>query len=233
MKKSRHISHMDTAVTGHRNASLPNRQDSVADRTSDLRGALIFNTALTAFWLFAMLTHRTGGFFQYEIGRDALARIAGGIVLLRGLGIHLVRDQDAAAEVCRRLLEGGAAPGVLLAHATQPFDVAAFTSRHSERRIRIADMIGRRGRFITLALAGFFYLYWRVATEPIAGFATLFLQDNLFDAVVTSWVFLGLLLCRTASSRRRSTGRSPASWTACSRARTACSSRRCGRRSSS
>ena len=52
-------------------------------------------------------------------------------------------------------------------------------------------MIGRRGRFITLALAGFFYMYARVETEQTPAFATLFLQDNLFDAVITSWVFLG------------------------------------------
>jgi len=52
-------------------------------------------------------------------------------------------------------------------------------------------MIGRRGRFITLAAAGFYYLYSRVASEPSSNFATLFLQDNLFDAVVTSWIFLG------------------------------------------
>jgi hypothetical protein len=51
-------------------------------------------------------------------------------------------------------------------------------------------MIGRRGRFITLGMAGFFYLYSRVQTEQSANFATLFLQDNLFDAVITSWVFL-------------------------------------------
>ena len=39
-------------------------------------------------------------------------------------------------------------------------------------------------------MAGFFYLFTRVSTEHTAAFATLFLQDNLFDAVVTSWVFL-------------------------------------------
>src|SRR6185295_9566064 len=71
-----------------------------------------------------------------------------------------------------------------------PFEVASFTSRYSERRIRIVDMIGRRGRFITLGAAGFYYLYERVKVEQSPGFATLFLQDNLFDAVITSWVFL-------------------------------------------
>jgi hypothetical protein len=39
-------------------------------------------------------------------------------------------------------------------------------------------------------MAGFFYLYGRVAADPTPGFATAFLQDNLLDAVITSWVFL-------------------------------------------
>ena len=73
----------------------------------------------------------------------------------------------------------------------EPFDVAEFVSRHSERRIRIVDMIGRRGRFITLGMAGFFYLYLQVSRERSTNFATIFLQDNLFDAVLTSWIFLG------------------------------------------
>ena len=72
-----------------------------------------------------------------------------------------------------------------------PFDVESLTARHSERRIRIIDMIGRRGRFITLAMSGFFYLYARVAQEQSPEFATFFLQENLADAVLTSWIFLG------------------------------------------
>src|SRR4029079_13037785 len=47
-----------------------------------------------------------------------------------------------------------------------PFEVASFTSRYSERRIRIVDMIGRRGRFITLAAAGLHYPYLRRLHGP-------------------------------------------------------------------
>ena len=71
-----------------------------------------------------------------------------------------------------------------------PFDVFDLLQRHSERRIRIADMIGRRGRFIVLGMAGFYYTYVQVGNEPSANFATIALQDNLFDAVLTSWIFL-------------------------------------------
>jgi len=71
-----------------------------------------------------------------------------------------------------------------------PFDVAALTARHSERRIRIVDMIGRRGRFMVLGLMGFFYLYSRVDSERPGNFATAFLSDNLLDAVLTGWMFV-------------------------------------------
>jgi hypothetical protein len=79
----------------------------------------------------------------------------------------------------------------------QPFDVAALTARHSERRIRIVDMIGRRGRFMVLGLTGFFYLYSRVGSERPENFATAFLSDNLLDAVLTGWMFV--LLFRSNS----------------------------------
>jgi hypothetical protein len=72
----------------------------------------------------------------------------------------------------------------------QPFDVAALTARHSERRIRIVDMIGRRGRFMVLGLMGFFYLYSRVGSEHPENFATAFLSDNLLDAILTGWMFV-------------------------------------------
>jgi len=155
------------------------------------RGALLFNTALTAFWLFAVLTHRTGGFFgHYEIGRDVFGRIAGGILFFYviwgfiwyGIKTLLLKYFVGFSKDERRQ--------AFSSRMRAAFDVGSFTSRYSERRIRIVDMIGRRGRFITLAAAGFYYLYERVVVEQSPGFATLFLQDNLFDAVITSWVFL-------------------------------------------
>jgi hypothetical protein len=163
-------------------------------RTADriFKGALIFNTALTVFWLVMLATGGNAVFFrEYDISREALMRIFSTVLffyvlwgfiwygiktLLLRFFVHFSKDERRQAFSSRM---------------KQPFDVAALVSRHSERRIRIADMIGRRGRFITLALAAFSYMYARVASEQSDGFATLFLQDNLFDAVLTSWIFLG------------------------------------------
>jgi hypothetical protein len=162
-------------------------------RTADriFRGALLFNTALTIFWAVKLATGGNAYFFgSYDVGRQQLWRVFSGVLffyvvwgfLWYGIKTLLLRFVAGFSKDERRQS--------FSSRMRQPFDVAGFVRRHSERRIRIIDMIGRRGRFITLAMAGFFYLYSRVSVDPSPNFATLFLQDNLFDAVVTSWIFL-------------------------------------------
>jgi hypothetical protein len=162
-------------------------------RTADriFRGALAFNAALTVFWAVMLATRGNAYFFvTYDITRERLTQVFFGVLFFNvlwgfiwyGVKTLLLKYLAGFSKEERRQS--------FSSRMTQPFDVAAFVDRHSERRIRIVDMIGRRGRFITLAMAGFFYLYSRVAGDPSPNFATLFLQDNLFDAVVTSWIFL-------------------------------------------
>jgi len=73
---------------------------------------------------------------------------------------------------------------------SQPFELNAILRKYSERRIRIADMIGRRGRFITLAGAMCFIFYAQLAAGKSDNFATAFTSQSLFDQVVANWVFL-------------------------------------------
>jgi hypothetical protein len=163
-------------------------------RTADriFRGALSFNTALTIFWIFVVVTRSDAIFFRaYDFNLHALGRVGGGILFFYviwgfiwyGIKTLLLKYVVGFSKEERRQ--------AFSSRMSAPFEVSEFVSRYSERRIRIVDMIGRRGRFITLAMAGFYYLYLQVATERSPNFATSFLQDNLFDAVLTSWVFLG------------------------------------------
>jgi hypothetical protein len=180
---------MDVTVTPPAAAHVVDTRLRTANRV--FRAALVFNSALTAFWIFALVTHRTGGFFtEYDITRAVVARIFGGIAVYYGVwgffwnGIKILLLKSFVGFTKAEPRQA------FSSRMRAPFDVGSFTARYSERRIRIADMIGRRGRFITLAAAGFYYLYVRVAIEHTPGFATGFLADNLFDAVITSWVFL-------------------------------------------
>jgi dolichol kinase len=160
------------------------------------RGALAFNTALTIFWLTTYLGGGSFFFRGYRLDGEAAGRIFAGILFFYVIwGIiwwaikgALLRFFVGFTPEDRR--------DAFSSRMDRPYDVSALVSRYSERRIRITDMIGRRGRFITLAAAGLYYLYLQVAQEQNANFATAFLQDNLVDAVVTSWIFLAIYYSR-------------------------------------
>jgi hypothetical protein len=184
---------MDVSVTAPPAAPLPSTEFIERRRTADriFRSALIFNSALTLFWGVMLITGGNAYFFtSYDASWQGLGRILSGIMFFYvvwgfiwyGVKTLLLKYLVGFSKEERR--------ESFSSRMRKPFDVSEYVRRHSERRIRIVDVIGRRGRFITLALAGFFYLYSRLATDPSAHFATGFLQDNLFDAVVTSWIFL-------------------------------------------
>lgn len=162
-------------------------------RTADriFKGALLFNAALTAFWLIVYLTGADAVFFgSATVGWDNFGRVLGGVMFFYvawGFIWYGVKNVLLAYLVGFSKAERREAFSSRMA---KPYEVADLVARYSERRIRIADMIGRRGRFITLAAAGFYYLYTQVATQRPETFATLFLQENLFDAVLISWIFL-------------------------------------------
>ena len=161
----------------------------LADRI--FKGALIFNSALTLFWIAVLATGRDAVFFgSAAVDAAAVGRVLSGVLFFYviwgfiwyGIKSALLKYLAGFSKEERR--------EAFSSRMSQPYDVAALVARHSERRIRIIDMIGRRGRFITLGAAGFYYLYVHVAAARPQNFATAFLQDNLFDAVLTSWIFL-------------------------------------------
>jgi hypothetical protein len=163
-------------------------------RTADriFKGALAFNTGLTLFWGYMIVSRRDALIFhQYTIDRTTVASLLFSLLFFYVIWGYI---WYAVKTALLKWFVGFTKEERRQAFSSRmdaPFDVASFVLKYSERRIRITDMIGRRGRFITIAMAGFFFLYRSVATDPTAGFATMFLQDNLCDAVITSWVFLG------------------------------------------
>ena len=162
-------------------------------RTADIvfRGALAFNAALTVIWLVAFASGGSSFFKGYRFDGDAVNRIVFGVlffyviwgVIWWAIKGALLRWFVGFTPQERR--------DAFSSRMDRPYEVGEIVSRYSERRIRITDMIGRRGRFITLASAAIYYLYLQVARDQNPDFATAFLQDNLVDAVVTSWIFLG------------------------------------------
>ena len=182
---------MDTTLTSQTLPDVQTFQDrrKIADRI--FRGAVAFNTALTLFWVVMLVTRGNAIFFaEYDVTRVAVGQVFGGIFFFYilwgfiwyGVKTLLLKYVAGFSKEERRQ--------AFSSRMRAPFDVEAYVARHSERRIRIIDMIGRRGRFITLAVSGFFYMYTQVVPTHSTAFATGFMGDNLFDAVLTSWIFL-------------------------------------------
>lgn len=156
------------------------------------RGATAVTSAITLAWLYFVWTGREAGvlFRGYRVDGEAIARVTAGFLfgtvlwgwLWYGVKRLLLRK---LVGLSREELDG-----VFRPRMGTGFDLAALLARHSERRIRIADMIGRRGRFLTIGLMGMFYLHSRVALEPKPDFLVAGFMDNLFDGLVASWVML-------------------------------------------
>jgi hypothetical protein len=171
-------------------ASLDERRQTV-DRL--FQGAIAVTGAVTVYWGFLLVTGRPSAFFsEYRIDPKILFGVLIGFLffnvlwglvwfglktLLLAKWVGFTKEERKRAFSNR--LDGG-------------FDVADLTSRYSERRIRITDMIGRRGRFMTIGFTGFFFLYSQMAANPTPGFASAFLRDNLLEAVIGGWLFLGM-----------------------------------------
>jgi hypothetical protein len=178
---------MSTVISLPADAAPERRR--LADRI--FRFALAVNLALTILALLAAFTgvgERLAGKFEFN-ARSAW-RVAIGIgffnlfwaLVWYGIKNLLLRYFVGMNRDDRRK--------VFSSRMSEPFNLPELLGRYSERRIRIADMIGRRGRFITLATAIFFYFYMDIATNHSTTFATGYSQQIVMDAVIVCWLFL-------------------------------------------
>jgi hypothetical protein len=161
----------------------------LADRI--FRICVAINVALTLFCVAAMFSGigtRFAGDFHFDahtLGTLVISFLVFNVlwaVIWYGVKNLLLKSFVGMSRVDRR--------AVFSSRMSQPFELESLLGRYSERRIRIADMIGRRGRFITLAGAACFIFYAQLASGKSDDFATAFTSQTLFDQVVTNWVFL-------------------------------------------
>jgi len=155
------------------------------------RGSVAVTGSVTAAWLALLASgHDSGLFGRYTVSLEAVGRVAVGFAVVTVLWGWLWYGIKRL--LLRRLAGFSTADlgAVFRSRMTEPFDLPALLGRYPERRVRIADMIGRRGRFLTIGLAGYTYIYTRVSANPTPDFLYLGLQETLFDALAYSWLML-------------------------------------------
>jgi hypothetical protein len=157
------------------------------------RFAVAVNLALTIYSLVSAFTgfgNRIAG--QYLFNSQAVGRFLFSLIVFNGIwaviwyGVKnlLLAKFVGMSRDDRRL--------VFSSRMSEPFDLQGLLARYPERRIRITDMIGRRGRFITLAMAIFYFLYVNISATHSENFASAFGPQTVFDAVLTNWLFIAL-----------------------------------------
>jgi hypothetical protein len=154
------------------------------------RVCLGYTVAMTAAWVFLMATGMDGGLFfgNYRITVEQIVGFATFFI------IFWVVFSYALYAVKRWLLRRvGLGPEDLrsvFSSRLEGFDLDALLGRHSERTLRIVDMIGRRGRFAFFAILGYGFIYLETRRNPSAEALAFGLQASLFDAMVLSWTFV-------------------------------------------
>lgn len=194
----------ETGSTEHRelrfrlNAMPETQRDPSTSQAERLRtarrifiGALASTTLFTAAWIGLLLTRTgSGGLLgRRQIDAEALGRVLFTFLLVTvfwgwlwyGMKRLLLVRAGLTQEELRL---------VFSSRMSQPFDLPALLAGRSERMIRIFDMIGRRGRFVPLGIAGFLYVYTRVVQDPQPEFLTWGIQESLLDALFVSWLHL-------------------------------------------
>jgi dolichol kinase len=164
------------------------RHRPAADRV--FRACVAVAAALTAAALWSALGGGGAILGTNRISVESVARVAVGFTIVSVLwgwlwyGIRSLLlaklvglSKDERRMVFRSRMDGS-------------FDLAGLLARHSERRIRIVDMIGRRGRFITIAATGFGYIYTRVLEQPTPEFLAAGMQESLLDSVALAWALI-------------------------------------------
>jgi hypothetical protein len=156
-------------------------------------GCLLYTAAVALVWLFFAVARRDGGLFfrNYKVDAETVVRIVMGFaVFWFGWGWLWYRVK----RLLLRRVVGFSREELVTNFASRmgtPFDLPALLARHSERRIRIVDMITRRGRTVPPLLASFTYLYFHISRNPGPESLALGIQDNFLDALVVSAVLLG------------------------------------------
>lgn len=141
----------------------------------------------TVTWVYLMVTRVDGGVFfgDYQISFQKVANTVAGFVfmwMIWSYAFHWLKwGLLKRAGLSREELK------LVFGSRLKGFDLEAILQRHSERTLRIIDMIGRRSRTIIFVLLGFGMVYFQLREEPTREKFAFGLQSSLFDAMVMSW----------------------------------------------
>lgn len=151
------------------------------------RLAVAYMAVMTLVWLYLNLTGADGGVFFRNY--RATAEVVAGVIV--GFLFFWVFWSWLFYRLKRRLLKrigfDEPALGLVFGNRLSGFDLQSLIRPHSERAIRIVDMVGRRGRTMPLIFMGFYFAYKGIGKQPTPESLAFGLQSNLLEGMVFAW----------------------------------------------
>lgn len=177
------LSTLGESTTGRPEAGTPHVRAAV----TTFRVVFAYMATMTLVWLFLNVTSIDGGVFfrNYRVTGEVIGGvIAGFLVFWVGwswLFYRLKRYLLKRAGFDERRLE------LVFANRLAGFDLETVIGPFAERKIRIADMVGRRGRTFASVFMGFYFLYKGLGEKPTAESMAFGIESNLLEGMVFAW----------------------------------------------
>jgi hypothetical protein len=163
------------------------RPPHVGAAVTTYRLTLAYMSAMTLVWLYLNLTGREGGLFfkNYRVTAElVVGLVVGFLVFWVGWSWVFYRLKRW---LLRRAGFAEAELRVVFANRLAGFDLERLIAPHSERRIRIADMLSRRGRTIAAVFMVFYFGYRAIGENPTPASLAFGLETNLLEGMVFAW----------------------------------------------
>jgi dolichol kinase len=174
--------------TAHTERAMATTQSpQVGAAVTTFRLTLAYMTVMTLVWGFLNVTGADGGLFfrDYRVTGEVMGRVLAGFLIFwvswSWMFYRLKRTLLKRAGFGDRELE------LAFSNRLTGFDLASLIAPYSERRIRIADMVGRRGRTFAMVFVGFYFVYKGLGANPSAESLAFGLWSNLIDGMVFAW----------------------------------------------
>jgi hypothetical protein len=142
---------------------------------------------MTLPWAFLNLTGGDGGLFfqQYGITREGLLGLLAGFLVFWVFWSWLFYRLKRL--LLRRAGLGAAELAQVFSNRLEGFELEPLLASHSERKVRVADMVGRRGRTAAAAFMGFYFVYRGIGAKPSPESLAFGLNSNLLEGLVFAW----------------------------------------------
>jgi len=148
---------------------------------------LAYVAATTLVWAFLNVTGADGGpFFEgSRIDRETLNRLLAGFVLFWvGWSWAFYRLK---LRLLRRIGFSEADLQLAFSSRLEEFDLEKLMGAYPERAVRIADMVGRRGRTLAATFMGFYFVARGIGENPTPESLAFGLQTNLVEGTLYAW----------------------------------------------